>query len=110
MKLILELRKKRSLTTNAGFALASTLILLSVLAGMQLWQLHIYHDQMQTYTTIERSYRLDMLTNQVRLQLIDHPEQTEYKIGEIQVLLKDQQIFIKYPNGDKFQRQFSQSQ
>lgn len=109
MKPILELLKKRSRASSAGFALASTLIMLSILAGIQLWQMQMYRKQMETYAVIKRGYQLDILTNQVRLQLIEKPAQTEFMIKEVQILLKDKEIFIKYPNGNQYQRNFSQS-
>lgn len=89
-----------------GFTMTSLLAVILILAGIQTWQMYAYRSQMDIYGNIIQAYRLDIVTNEVKMLRLQNPNQSKFMISNIYIYIDDGNINFKLKDGTIIKRKF----
>lgn len=89
-----------------GFAMSTLMSILVIVGGLQIWQLSIFKNQMSTYANIAQNYRLDIVTNEIKIELLDNPDKKKFKSNGVVVEIYKDNIIYKLNDKTIIKRKF----
>lgn len=93
-----------------GFAMTTLISILIIISGLQVWQLYIFKNQMRTYDNIKQNYRLDMMTNEVKIARLNDPDKKKFKINDVLIEIDNDNIIFVISDKSIIKRKFISSE
>lgn len=93
-----------------GFAMTTLISILIIISGLQVWQLYIFKNQMRTYANIKQNYRLDMMTNEVKIARLNDPDKKKFKINDVLIEIDNDNIIFVISDKSIIKRKFISSE